>query len=276
MAVTEVLAWLLGLLVVDGFVWVRPGHVLFVSWDGASFRRHGPGLRWVGLLPTAQSYLVAESMPAAPEVGAVEERVQLARRAAERLRWPCGALGVILLVLLPVGVSSGRWLVPAPLLAVVAAVAAVAALTMAARALGSLGVTGRARWSALSPLLFFPPALVHAPAVVLRDALRSHDPLSVAACLLPRLDLGRLLAAELRRLDLALEADASPGLERRRRAVVALATDRGLTADELRGRRNADAVAWCPLCGSDYRAGFATCSDCGVPLLVNETVPAPD
>jgi len=31
-------------------------------------------------------------------------------------------------------------------------------------------------------------------------------------------------------------------------------------------RADASGASYCPLCGSEYRAGFTLCSECGVPL----------
>jgi hypothetical protein len=31
--------------------------------------------------------------------------------------------------------------------------------------------------------------------------------------------------------------------------------------------QEAGAASYCPLCSAEYRAGFSTCADCGVPVL---------
>ena len=67
----EVLPFLVALYLVDSALLVRGGQLLFASgWQGR-FAARGPGLRWPGLLPTAEAFVSAglplESVDRCPE-----------------------------------------------------------------------------------------------------------------------------------------------------------------------------------------------------------------
>lgn len=40
----------------------------------------------------------------------------------------------------------------------------------------------------------------------------------------------------------------------------------GRTADKEDGGKHSDAASYCPECKAQFREGFSTCSDCGIPL----------
>ena len=148
------------------------------------------------------------------------------------------------------------------------------ALCGAAWALARSGASAADVTSALSTLLFFPPYAARAGLHALRDALSGFEPLAVGAVVLPRADFLRLARRELVRTEESLEATRRLGLapfwDARREALKRLLVAAGTSEREVLAPPHAhEAAAWCPLCATEYRAGFARCSDCGVALALH-------
>jgi len=157
---------------------------------------------------------------------------------------------------------------PGPLLALLGALV----LTVAGLTFGMLRACGepvaRALGAALH-LAVYPVAalrpLAHGP----RSLYRRFDAMTLAAALLPPEDLRTLAGRELRRARLS-RAATPPELaafwDERARGLVALLLAAGISEAEALAppARAGEAAAWCPLCGAQYRAGFAACADCGV------------
>ncbi len=147
----------------------------------------------------------------------------------------------------------------------------VAILTLSWRMLGGCGLGSGAVASALAPMLLFPPAAIHASCHLSRDLFLDLDPLAAAGAILD----GEAFRALAGRLIHRLEVVRGLGDEAAAAAEAALDSWRGVlkaagTSLEqvLVAPASLDpaAVLYCPLCASEYRAGFSTCSDCGVAL----------
>jgi hypothetical protein len=333
----EVLPFLVALYLVDSALLVRGGQLLCASgWQGR-FAALGPGLRWPGLLPTAEA-LLSTGLPlratadgllvpdgrggdrlvrfdamasvtaeegavrldartaipvrpraVAPEAARVVEalrraprdrrlaelRGQLRRRCDERalaglrrrqlrrlptLRALSVSSFVALFLLVPASLVPGLAWRPSPLAAIaVALVLWAATLAVSVLMLRDCGLGRRPVLSAVLPLLLFPPAAAHAGAIVARELYLGFEPIALARLLLPPAEFDRLA--------------------RRAGAVGAEAGDTWDAAVLVRellqesGPRPAPspspdgtAVAYCPSCLAEYRAGFSRCSDCDAPL----------
>ncbi|WNG34900.1 hypothetical protein F0U61_15515 [Archangium violaceum] len=151
------------------------------------------------------------------------------------------------------------------------------AITGAAWALARSGASAGDVTSALGTLLIFPPYAARAGIHALRDVLASFEPLAVAAVVLPRADFLRYARRELVRTDESREATRHLGLapfwDARRNALKRLLVAAGTSEREvLAPPHSQEVAAWCPLCVTEYRAGFAKCSDCGVELVLHRPV----
>lgn len=149
------------------------------------------------------------------------------------------------------------------------------ALIAAALALARSGARARDVMSALGTLLIFPPYAARAGIHALRDALSSFEPLAVAEVLLPRADFLRYARRELVRTAESRESTLRLGLasfwDARRSALERLLVSAGSSVQEVLApppHAPSDVAAWCPLCATEYRVGFATCSDCGITLAL--------
>lgn len=146
------------------------------------------------------------------------------------------------------------------------------AVMCAAWGLARSGASASDVTSALGTLLFFPPYAARAGIHALRDALSDFEPLAVAAVLLPRADFLRRARWELVRTGESRDATRHLGLapywDARRRALERLLATAGTSAREVLAPPDPmpDVAAWCPLCLTEYRAGFVKCADCGVAL----------
>jgi hypothetical protein len=146
------------------------------------------------------------------------------------------------------------------------------AVMAAAWALARSGASASDITSALGTLFFFPPYAARAGVHALRDALSDFEPLAVAAVLLPRAGFLRCARRELVRTGESRDATRHLGLapywDARRRALERLLAAAGTSTREVLAPPEPlpDVAAWCPLCLTEYRAGFAKCADCGVAL----------
>jgi hypothetical protein len=335
--VAEILPVLVALYLVDSVLLVRGAQVLCVSgWQGR-FEVRGPGLRWPGLLPTAEAFLAVglplrataegvlvagrggdrlvrfETMgpvvvqdgavrldargelpvrprSAAPEVARVVERLrttprgrrlaalrrELRRRcderalAALRQRQLRGApalkaLGVASFVaifgLVPASLVPELAWRPSPLAAVAVALALWAAtVAVSVRTLRGCGLGRGPVLSAVLPLLLFPPAAAHAASIVARELYVGFEPLALARLLLAPGEFDRLF-----RRSASVPAGTAEAWDVR--ALVGdLLEKQGVRPAPPPPRHDASAVAFCPSCLAEYRAGFDRCSDCETPL----------
>jgi hypothetical protein len=231
--------------------------------------------------------LLVEIARAAPEARAGRLRLGLAARmdleAVRALRARLARprrvlqilgtmLGLVLFAVLPASVYAPERLPLAPVQILGAAALVYAAIVgVAWSSLRRAGLDRSAALAALSPILLFPPAAVHATGVVHRDLYTAFDPLAVAAALLPEAEFRERARRRLGAAALESEHEAEPPELRKAReqAWDALLAAAGTSARELLGPRasaDASAAAYCPLCAAEYRTGFGQCADCRVPL----------
>jgi hypothetical protein len=247
--------------VLDGVLNVRDDD--FVLWRRlGAFGALRPGFHLVGLLPCDE--LVVTRAGTAEGAAGQLERVRAIRARQRRWSWLLGACGIYvfgcLAVLLPADLSgrlrltldwerlglalAAAWLVGA------------AACWLQLRAARADGKTVR---SALTSLLFFPPSVAHASTVLGRHLYGGFHPLVVATGVADR-DTVHRLARRLRFQAQALGRE--PALD-------ALLRELQIpVAEVLASPRSSDptAAVFCPLCATEYRRGFADCTDCGAAL----------
>jgi len=202
--------------------------------------------------------------------------IRAVRATHRRFQRPLSVLGLALLVLifvvLPIGVAV-KWEKGPSLAAVLAAIAVVhvSILAVSFVALKRLGHARGAAVTALLPLVFFPPAAAHASFALFRDLYARFDPLAVAGAFLPAADFEALARLEVHRLRREAErgGEVAEWAAQREKAWARLFEALGTSLrDVLRppAKRDGDAASYCPLCGGEYRAGFAVCAECRVPL----------
>jgi hypothetical protein len=257
---------------------VRRDGLAPVEREGRKVRAAG---RVVAVAPTAEwAGRLREDLAAlAGEGGPVPDRLDLAAARALRERQrtfllPLRAAASLLFATAFVAWPAAAYapgaapLAPEAVLAVAGAlVLVVAGLTFAM--LAACGEPPARGAAAALHLVVFPVAalrpLVHGP----RSLYRRFDALTVAAALLPPERFGALAARELRRARLSRDATAlelAAAWDERGRGVLRLLAAAGIAEAEALAppARVAEAAAWCPLCGGQYRAGFERCADCGV------------
>jgi hypothetical protein len=143
-----------------------------------------------------------------------------------------------------------------------------AVLYASVRLLRRCGVEGRGLASRVLPLVLFPPSVAHAPALVAREAFLGFEPLAVAALLLDPQDFRRL-EQRLRRDQTAVHATGGNGSLPETMALELVAREAGHAGLPALARPtpvDGTAVAFCPYCRDQYRAGFSRCHDCDVAL----------
>jgi hypothetical protein len=145
-----------------------------------------------------------------------------------------------------------------------------AVIMVSVRVLRGSGVCGKSLASRLLPLILFPPAAAHAPALVARETFLGFEPWALAAVLLDPQDFRRL-ELRMRRAPLA-GGEWSAGRPRSEIEAMTLelvtreARRAGLPELEAPRPSDASAAAFCPACYEQYRSGFDHCADCGVTL----------
>jgi hypothetical protein len=181
-------------------------------------------------------------------------------------------LWIVTFMLLPVGVS-WKWERGPGLATVLLLGAAFHAgiLALSWVALRRLGYERGKTATVLLPLLFFPPSAAHASFVVFRDLYVRFDPLAVAGLLLRPADFQARARLEVHRLrrEAGRGGEAAQWTALREKAWWRAFLELGTSLSEVLrppARRGDDAASWCPLCGGEYRAGFAVCAECRVPL----------
>jgi hypothetical protein len=139
------------------------------------------------------------------------------------------------------------------------------------RALRRVGFSRGSAVTTLLPLVFFPPAAAHASVLVFRDLYARFDPVAVAGLFLRPADFQALARSEVHRLrhEGEIGGEVAAWATLREKAWTRLFSDLGTSLPEVLrppARRDDDAASYCPLCGGEYRAGFAVCAECRVPL----------
>jgi hypothetical protein len=226
------------------------------------------------LAPAERMAAVARSLDEAFDLAAARSLRERALRAGRPLPWACTALFAVGLLAMPLALyRPAAWTPDAVAVFLVALAAYLVVVALALRLLRYCGL-GRGRaLAALSPLLLFPPAAMHARSLVTRQLFARFHPLTVAATLLDAEGLRRLAARELALHDLLRARDAGGEREEywraREAALSRLLSGAGVapgTAREPARLADPEAAAWCPACDASYRRGFERCSDCGVAL----------
>lgn len=269
---------------------VEPADLEPVPWaELTAATRHGrrveAGGRLLVLAPTAEwAERIRDELAelaAAPEgrrLDAFEARAREAGDvAAARARWA----------------RLRRWVVALQLTAVAlaAATAAAAALPSSPRvplawvvaglwvAEGVLAAgllrAGAASWGrslrGAAALWLWPVAALHPLVHVGKGAWERFAALTLCAAILDRAAFLALAGRELRRAELsrARTPELARAWDVRERGIEALVAAVGATRAAVLAPPavEAGAAAFCPLCASQYRAGFARCAECGVELL---------
>ncbi|MES1244144.1 MAG: hypothetical protein ABUT39_21245 [Acidobacteriota bacterium] len=231
------------------------------------------------LAPEARGRRLAKHRARAFDFSLAEKRLDALRERTELVRILGWGLFVFLLLLLP----AVLYLHPRPdllllpqLLGILLLYGAVlAAMAHAGRGLHRDGALRRR--PSILPVVFSPVAATRAVAVLARDLFPGFDPLLLAALLLRKETFLERARAELHGAGFAA-ARGDEGWKRhwaeRRKAVLRLLDRFEISeADALAPpvRQDPAAEAWCPVCGTEYRAkdesASGACDDCGVPLL---------
>jgi hypothetical protein len=267
------------LAIVDGgdLVEVPAGALSPVTRDGVQVRAGG---RLAAVAPTpelaealrARLEATARGEPSAPDAVADLAAARVIDRRTRRWRVALRALAALLALDLAVGFPVVAWAplgaaLPAETL-VAAAGALVLAIAAAGAALAAAAGEGAARSLATGAALLLPWGAVRPLARAGRSAFRGLEPLAVLAALLPAAAFRELAGRELARIAASRERTppaVAPAWRDRERALEALLVAVGsCRADALAPPPRA--VAWCPVCRSEYVAAAVACVDCGVPL----------
>ncbi len=230
-------------------------------------------LRELAALPRADR---ARRIRAVLEESADVRAIRTLRASHLRLWRVLSALGLALFVLtfaiLPVGVAL-KWERGPSLATVLLAILAVhvSILALSYVALKRLGYAPPAARNRLLPLVFFPPSAAHAPFVIFRDVYARFDALAVAGAFLPAEDFRALARLEVHRLRREAErgGEIAEWAALKEKSWARVCEEVGTSLREVLrppARRDGDAASYCPLCGGEYRAGFAVCTECRVPL----------
>jgi hypothetical protein len=283
----ELLPYAAGLYVFDSLVRVRQGDFAFLAAPGQRPRRRGPGWYPGGLLPTSEVFLADRTAAAGGDATADLAAIRARRAVQLRYRTPLMAASVCLFatvfVVLPAMVYREN-AVPnaAEACLVIASVLWMAILALAGHALRTSGATRGATTLALAPAIFFPPAAAHVLSFLWRDSHRGFSPLAVAAVLLSRAEFLRSARYDLEVIEEAIRRNAGTPAEAEGQAgrtyILALLGSLGIQRGEITvgdAPQDAQAAVYCPLCETEYRTGFASCTDCEVPLRPFAASPGP-
>ena len=125
----------------------------------------------------------------------------------------------------------------------------------------------------IATLLFSPVSVMHISVHLTRNLLAGFDCMAVSALLLPRKQFADAMRRELHLIESTRRYRDKFGWEdywrMRSAAMQTLLEKAALTIDDVfaRPQRNESAaVAYCPVCRTEYRDGYNSCSDCAVPL----------
>jgi hypothetical protein len=143
-----------------------------------------------------------------------------------------------------------------------------AVLGASVRLLRRSGASGSALFWRVLPLVLFPPAVAHAPSLVARETYLGFEPLAVAAVLLEPQEFRRL-EQQRRAEQAAAHAEGRNGSLPQTMTLELVAREAGRAGVPALARPTPvddTAVAFCPHCREQYRAGFDRCHDCDVAL----------
>jgi len=125
----------------------------------------------------------------------------------------------------------------------------------------------------IATLIFSPVSTMHISVHLTRNLLAGFDFMAVSALLLPRKQLANEMRRELHLIETARNYSDKFGWEEywhmRSAAMQTLLEKAALTIDAVFSKPQkieSAAVAYCPVCRTEYRDGFNSCSDCVVPL----------
>lgn len=125
----------------------------------------------------------------------------------------------------------------------------------------------------ITTLLFSPVSAMHISVHLTRNLLTCFDFIAVSALLLPRKQFAAAMRRELHLIEATRNYSDKFGWEdywRMRSAAMHLLLEKAaLTIDDVFARpqkNESAAVAYCPVCRTEYRDGYNSCSDCAVPL----------
>src|SRR4029453_3158924 len=132
-------------------------------------------------------------------------------------------------------------------------------------ALKRLGYSRAAAVNVLVPLVFFPPSAAHAPFAIFRDLYARFDALAVAGAFLSAEDFRALARLEVHRMRREAErgGEVAEWAALREKAWARVFEELKTSVREVLrppAKRDGDAASYCPLCGGEYRAGFAVCT----------------
>ena len=264
----------LGDLTVEGRRLKAGGRTLLAAPSPATARLLGERLRALADAPQERRQGELERLLAeATDLDALRE---LRRRVATLRRWLATASALFfagLFLGLPVFLfTEARRLSILPLLALLGVLHAVV-VVLSALTLRRAGAGVRDLLGALAHLVLVPPSAAHALVHLLREPCARFDPRTLAAALLAPGDFKAYARRELARLARSRAGTASLGLERHwdgeERAWARLLERLEISAAEMMrppARAGPESASYCPLCGGEYRAGYAVCAACGVPL----------
>jgi len=203
-------------------------------------------------------------------------------RVRERLRIPLLGVSIassllflsvyaVLPLALFVRSFQGRSLAPLLLGMGLAYLLAVAAVVAASKTIDPEDASGRRRLVVL--LVLLPPGAAHVLGPLTRDLFARHDPLTIAAALLPPEDFRRVARKEMARLAFSELAPGDSELadyfRMRERAVRRLLDQAGVDAGRILAPPRKDSPGserYCPACEVEYLEGANLCADCGIPL----------
>ncbi len=234
-------------------------------------RRLADTLRALAAAPSHErAARLGEALGGKADFERARERRGVVLRLARPRRWLGLAQLVATFGLLPASVA-GEWAPGPGAVLLLVLVLHVAILALSWRMLRGCGLRAGAVASVLAPMLLFPPAAIHASCHLSRDLFLDLDPLAAAGAILDR-EAFRALAS---RLVHRLEVVRGLGDEAAAAADAQLCSWRGVLKAagtsleqvlEAPASLDPAAALYCPLCASEYRAGFSTCSDCRVAL----------
>jgi hypothetical protein len=211
------------------------------------------------------------SLAAGADRERLKARHERHRASTRRLPWLASALFAALFVVTPALLPLGEEATPF-LVATVAVVLVlhVAVVLQARRALRECEAPGS---SVLMALALFPPGAMHAPLAVAKDLYADFRPLAIAASRLDAAAFEDLARRERHRVELGLAGARGTDREEHWQACLEaldeIVASAGANATAVRSpppRTDEGTAAYCPLCFTEYRAGFEDCADCGVPL----------
>lgn len=129
------------------------------------------------------------------------------------------------------------------------------------------------RINTILPMILTPPTALHAVNSLTKDIYHEFDYLAVAAELLPLEILKVLIREEIERIRYSKTWSESSHFkefwELRENSLHRLLANMGVSSQEVLSvpkKLDQSAASYCPVCGTEYRSGFNTCSDCGMSL----------